>query len=146
MKKNKFIVIGAGTLGSHIAATMSKSGHDVIVIDITEDSFRRLDESFSGYNVVGDATDLSVLESSNIKEAKSVVLTTDDDNVNIYLAHVCFYIYNVPKVFVRLSDTDKGKLLEGTTIKAIYPFHLSFNEFIELNEEEEKHENSYCRW
>lgn len=138
MKRNKFIVIGSGTLGSHIATTMSGSGQDVIVIDIIEDSFRRLDESFSGYNVVGDATDLSVLENSNIEQAKSVVLTTDDDNVNIYLAHVCYYIYEVPKIFVRLSDIEKGKLLEGTTIKAIYPFHLSFNEFVDLNEEEEE--------
>lgn len=138
MKKNKFIVIGAGTLGAHIAATMSKSGHDVIVIDAIEDSFRRLDDSFSGYNIVGDATDLSVLEKADIKKAQSVVLTTDNDNVNIYLSHVCFYIYNVPKIFVRLSDIEKGKLLEGTTIKAIYPFNLSFNEFIELNDKEEE--------
>lgn len=138
MKKNKFIVIGAGTLGAHIAATMSKSGHDVIIIDAIEDSFRRLDDSFSGYNIVGDATDLSVLEKADIKKAQSVVLTTDNDNVNIYLSHVCFYIYNVPKIFVRLSDIEKGKLLEGTTIKAIYPFNLSFNEFIELNDKEEE--------
>lgn len=138
MKKNKFIVIGAGTLGAHIAATMSKSGHDVIIIDAIEDSFRRLDDSFSGYNVVGDATDLSVLEKADIKKAQSVVLTTDNDNVNIYLSHVCFFIYNVPKIFVRLSDIEKGKLLEGTTIKAIYPFNLSFNEFIELNDKEEE--------
>lgn len=138
MKRNKFIVIGSGRLGGNIATKMSELGEDVIVIDATEDSFRKLQESFSGYQVVGDATDMTVLENAYIKQAKTVVLTTDSDNVNIFLAHVCYYIYNVPNIFVRLEDTDKGKLLEGTAIRAIYPFKLSFNEFIEMSKEEEE--------
>jgi trk system potassium uptake protein TrkA len=138
MKRNKFIVIGSGRLGGNIATKMSEAGEDVIVIDATEDSFRKLQESFSGYQVVGDATDMTVLENAYIKQAKTVVLTTDSDNVNIFLAHVCYYIYNVPNIFARLEDTDKGKLLEGTAIRAIYPFKLSFNEFLEMSKEEEE--------
>jgi len=136
MKRNKFIVVGSGRLGSNIATQMSEMGEDVIIVDATDDSFRKLKESFSGYQVVGDATDLSVLENSYIKHAKTVVITTDSDNVNIFLAHICYYIYNVPKIYVRLADTDKGVLLEGTYIKAIYPFTLSLQEFITLNKEE----------
>jgi trk system potassium uptake protein TrkA len=138
MKKNKFVVIGSGRLGSNIATKMSEKGEDVIIIDATDDSFRKLQESFSGYQVVGDATDLSVLDNAFIKQAKTVVISTDQDNINIFLAHVCYYVYNVPKIFVRISDTDKGKLLEGTNIKAIYPFNLSLIEFNELNESEEE--------
>lgn len=138
MKRNKFIVIGSGRLGANIAVQMSESGEDVIIIDATEDSFRKLAESFSGYQVVGDATDLTTLENSYIKHAKTVVITTDSDNVNIFLSHICYYVYNVPNIFVRLADTDKGRLLEGTYIKAIYPFTLSLNEFIALNNEEEE--------
>lgn len=137
MKRNKFIVIGSGRLGANIATKMSEEGEDVIIIDAKDDSFRKLQESFSGYEVVGDATDLQLLENAYIKHAKTVVITTDSDNVNIYLAHICYYVYNVPKIFVRLADTDKGRLLEGTYIKAIYPFLLSLNEFMTMNEEEE---------
>lgn len=131
MKRNKFIVIGCGRLGANIATKMSEVGEDVIIIDSTDDAFRKLQESFSGYEIVGDATDLSVLENAYIKHAKTVVITTDSDNTNIYLAHVCYYVYNVPRIFVRLSDTDKGRLLEGTYIKAIYPFTLSLSEFMD---------------
>ncbi|QWB95583.1 NAD-binding protein [Mycoplasmatota bacterium] len=138
MKKNKFVVIGSGRLGSNIATKMSEKGEDVIIIDATDDSFRKLQESFSGYQVVGDATDLSVLDNAFIKQAKTVVISTDQDNVNIFLAHVCYYVYKVDKIFVRISDTDKGKLLEGTNIKAIYPFNLSLIEFNALNESEEE--------
>lgn len=137
MKRNKVIVIGSGRLGSNIATHMSQVGEDVIIIDATDDSFRKLHESFSGYSVVGDATDLAVLENAYVKHAKTVIITTDSDNVNIYLGHICYYIYNVPHIYVRLADTDKGKLLEGTSIKAIYPFTLSLNEFMNLYDEEE---------
>jgi trk system potassium uptake protein len=58
MKRNKFIVIGSGRLGANIATKMSELGEDVIIIDATDDSFRKLQDSFSGYQVVGDATDL----------------------------------------------------------------------------------------
>lgn len=138
MKRNKFVVVGSGRLGSNIATKMSEQGEDVIIIDATDDSFRKLQESFSGYQVVGDATDLSILENAFIRQAKAAVITTDNDNVNIFLAHVCYYVFNVPKIVVRLADTDKGKLLEGTNIKAIYPFNLSLSEFEDLNEGEEE--------
>lgn len=46
MKRNKFIVIGSGRLGSNIATQMSELGEDVIIVDATDDSFRKLHESF----------------------------------------------------------------------------------------------------
>jgi len=138
MKRNKFIVMGSGRLGANIATKMSELGEDVIIIDANDDSFRKLHDSFSGYQVVGDATDLVVLENAMIKHAKTVVITTDSDNTNIFLAHICYYVYNIPKIYVRLADTEKGRLLEGTYIKAIYPFTLSLNEFMDLYDEEEE--------
>ncbi|MFU8793212.1 MAG: potassium channel family protein [Acholeplasmataceae bacterium] len=136
MKRNKVIVIGSGRLGSNIAAELSMIGEDVLIIDSNNDSFRKLKETFSGFEVVGDATDLNVLENAYVKQAKTVAIVTNDDNVNIYLSHVCYYMYDVPNIFVRLSDTDKGRLIEGTTIKAIYPFNLSIEEFLRLNKGE----------
>jgi len=99
MKRNKFIVIGSGRLGSNIATSMSELGEDVIIIDAQDDSFRKLQESFSGYQVVGDATDLTILENSYIKHAKTVVITTDSDNVNIYLAHPVIQFSKTSRTF-----------------------------------------------
>jgi trk system potassium uptake protein TrkA len=132
MKRNKFLVIGSGRLGANIATYMSDHGEDVIILDIRHESFRKLNDSFSGYEMIGDATDMSILESAYIDHTKTVVITTDNDNTNIFLAHVCYFIYNVPKIYVRLNDNEKGRLLEGTYIKVIYPFTLSFNEFTTL--------------
>jgi trk system potassium uptake protein TrkA len=127
--RNKVLIIGCGRLGANIAALASEKGQNVLVIDRSSSAFDRLPESFSGYKLVGDATDLSLLEEAYIKTAKEVVIATGDDNVNLFLAHVACVIYEVPSIYVRLDDPERGALLSGLKIKAIYPFELSINKF-----------------
>ncbi|MFO7969158.1 MAG: NAD-binding protein [Bacillota bacterium] len=134
--KNKILVVGSGRLGASIAADLSAKGKDVIIIDKNGESFRKLDDEFGGYDLIGDATDLTVLENEAlIKEVNEVIVTTDSDNVNLFISHICFFVYDVPEVYVRLNDVDKGKLIENTTIRAIYPFNLSFEDYLETRKE-----------
>lgn len=136
MKRNKSLVIGSGRLGASIATTLSDLGDDVLIIDKDGSSFRKLSDAYSGYDVVGDATDLFILENeAYINEAKEVIITTDSDNVNLFIAHLCFYIFDVPHIYVRFSDNDKGILIENTTIKTIYPFILSVEDFFRKRQE-----------
>ena len=127
--RNKVLIIGCGRLGANIAALASEKGQNVIVVDRNHNSFDRLPESFSGYRVTGDATDLSLLEEAYIKTVKEVVIATGDDNVNLFLAHVACLIYEVPSIYVRLDDPERGALLNGLKVRAIYPFELSINKF-----------------
>jgi trk system potassium uptake protein len=137
MKRTRCFVIGIGRLGSNIAAKLSTDGEDVVVIDKSEDSFRKLPDSFSGYQVVGDVSDIDTLEKTGVGKAKTVVVTTDDDNVNLFIAEICYFIFNVPNVYIRLADNEKAKLISNTRIQAIYPFVLSMNEFIRIRSENE---------
>lgn len=130
--KNKIIIIGCGRLGASIANHESEMGENVIVIDENEQSFDRLDESFSGFKITGDSTDPTVLEQGYIKTASEVIITTGDDNTNLFLAHLCSLIYQVPEVYVRFADPEKSILISGMNVKAIYPFELSLNKFTAL--------------
>jgi trk system potassium uptake protein TrkA len=132
--KNKIVIIGCGRLGSSIANLASERGENVIVVDQGSTSFDRLDDNFSGYKILGDATDISLLEEdAYITSAREVAICTGDDNVNLFLAHVCALIYEVPQVFVRFADPSKSSLIAGMpSIKAIYPWELSINKFTSL--------------
>lgn len=135
MKRTKSIVIGSGRLGASIAAMLSDQGKDVIIVDKEQASFRKLNETFSGYDVIGDATDMSVLENeASIHEADEVIITTDSDNVNLFIAHLCYYMYHVPNIYVRFTDNDKGVLVEKTNIQTIFPFVLSIDDFNQKRE------------
>lgn len=137
--KNHIIVIGAGKLGAKLARLLYNKGRNVVVIDKNNEAFYKLDD-FSGFTIEGNATDLEFLNSIDIKNAKEVIITTNDDNTNIFLAEVCFYLYDIEKIYVRLSDTDKGELIKNTKITGIYPFNLSVDYFI--SKENDKYENN----
>jgi trk system potassium uptake protein TrkA len=135
--KGEIFVIGAGKLGAKIASLLYDEGHNVVVIDKSDSAFHKLDD-FSGFTVNGDATDLDFLKSQDIEDAEMVIITTDSDNTNLFLADVCFYLFDIKKIYVRLSDTDKGLLLENTPIVGIYPFNLSVDFFCSKEKEGKK--------
>lgn len=129
MKKQKAIVVGSGRLGSHLASDLSLKGHDVTIVDKVEDSFRKLGDHYSGFRFIGDAIDSEILEKVGIKEADVIIVTTNNDNTNLFIGHIANMIYNVDKVYVRLSDDEKSTLIDDTDITAIYPFKLSTEAF-----------------
>lgn len=128
--KNKTLIIGCGRLGASIASKDSASGKNVIVIDRDPSAFELLSDRFSGLKFVGDVTDLSLLEEAYITSTKDLVITTGDDNVNVFLAQIGRHIYNVPNIYVRLDDPDLEILLRGLDVHAIYPFELSLDKFL----------------
>ncbi len=138
--RNKILIIGVGRLGAIVADRASARGENVIVLDMKESSFRRLDEAFTGFKVVGDATDINLLvQDCYIETVQEVVIVTGDDNVNLFLAHLCAVIYKIPKVYVRFNDPDKDILINGVpNVKAIYPSDLSANKFFQIEAEGNK--------
>ena len=130
--RSRTFVIGCGRLGASIANYASQQGEDVVVLDDQKASFNKLDDSFTGYSIVCDATDASELEEAGIKNAYEVVITTGDDNANLFIAHLCHDIYEIPNIFVRFDDPEKGLLIQGRKIKPIYPFQLTRDRFSAL--------------
>jgi voltage-gated potassium channel len=82
------LIIGAGKVGQAASRALRRKGLTVHAIDKTThalESMRALvDDVF-----VGDAADRQLLEQAGINTAASVLLTTNDDAMNIYLAVYC---------------------------------------------------------
>ncbi len=127
--RNKTIICGCSSLGATITNKFSTEGKNLMVIDIEPKNFGRLSDRFSGYTIVGDVSELDTLEEAGIASAKEIVITTDDDNLNLFVAHIARKIYGVPNIYVRLSEPDNEILLKGMDIKAIYPLELSYDKF-----------------
>ena len=127
--KNKTLIIGCGRLGSSMANKCALERKNIIVVDKDGDAFDRLADTFGGFTLTGDSTDLSILEEAHILSAKEIIITTGDDNINLFLAHVARKIYDVPEIYVRLDNPDNEVLLKGLNVKAIFPFELSYDKF-----------------
>ncbi|UNC92255.1 potassium channel family protein [Candidatus Contubernalis alkaliaceticus] len=126
------LIIGCGKLGSYIANLLSSEGQDVVVIDKDSDSFKGLSSDFSGFSLVGDATEIEMLEEAKIKNADIVVTVTENDNVNMMLAQIARDIYNVPQVFARVFEPAKTSIYDDLNINTICPTTLSALRFRDL--------------
>lgn len=78
------IIIGGGRVGRAAAQALELRGLDYRIID-KEPTRIRDPEKF----ILGDGADLEVLERAGIREAPSVIVTTHDDDMNIYLTVYC---------------------------------------------------------
>lgn len=78
------VIIGCGRVGLVAARQLERSGREYRVVDKSpKPGFVK------SHLVVGDAADLEVLEKAGIRNAPSVIITTHDDDTNIYLTLYC---------------------------------------------------------
>ncbi|WP_338729541.1 Trk system potassium transporter TrkA [Haladaptatus sp. DJG-WS-42] len=78
----RVIVVGAGEVGSSIAASLADS-HEVVVIDIDRDRVEALTYSLDVLAIEGDGADLDTLREAGIEQTDMVIASTDDDETNI---------------------------------------------------------------
>lgn len=82
------IVIGGGKVGRAVLESLHARGLSAQVIEADAALAPQL-EQLAGKVIVGDAANLDVMRQAGIESAPSVVLTTHDDAVNIFLAIYC---------------------------------------------------------
>lgn len=78
------VIIGAGRVGRAAAKSLEERGIDYRIID-KNPSRMKDDERY----IYGDAADIEVLHRAGIREAHTTLITTHDDDVNIYLTIYC---------------------------------------------------------
>ncbi len=82
------LVIGAGTVGRAAALALKRQGLPVHVVDRNAEALVPLSALVDGV-FAGDAVDRDLLGRAGIERAPSVLLTTNDDAMNIFLAVYC---------------------------------------------------------
>jgi len=78
--ENPVIIVGAGRVGRGIAEAFDERGLDYRIIDKNPERIKD-DERY----ILGSAEDFSVLEEAGIADAPCILITTHDDDMNIYL-------------------------------------------------------------
>ncbi|MEN8264006.1 MAG: NAD-binding protein [Nitrospirota bacterium] len=79
------VILGGGRVGQSAADTLEELGIDYRVLEKNRDSIKD-DKKY----ILGDAADIHALERAGISaESPSVLITTHDDDINIYLTIYC---------------------------------------------------------
>jgi Trk K+ transport system NAD-binding subunit len=81
---NRAVIIGGGRVGRAVGGALAAEGIEFVIVEQLPERQR------AGVNyVIGDAADRSVLEAAGIADAGAILITTHDDNVNVYLTRYC---------------------------------------------------------
>lgn len=78
------VIIGGGRVGRAVGKALQNKGIDYRIIERLSERVRDPEKY-----VVGDAAELDVLKKAGILDASAVVLTTHDDDTNVYLTIYC---------------------------------------------------------
>ena len=105
----RVIVVGCGRVGAGMASQLAEEGHEVVILDIRTESFRRLAPGFSGQALRGDGTDASVLERAGARECEWFMAMTNGDNRNILAAQLAKEDFGIPHVLCKINDPVRAK-------------------------------------
>jgi trk system potassium uptake protein TrkA len=133
MAQTQYIVIvGCGRLGGNLANKLSTVGHSVVIVDQREAAFDKLAVDFSGFKVIGDASELGVLQEIKVQKADYLFAVTTRDSTNLMVAQVAQIIFNVPHVVARVFDPVREEIYRDFGVKTISPTNLSANAFLHV--------------
>ena len=125
------VVIGCGRLGSLLASQLSSQGHSVVVVDQKESAFDNLSGEFSGFQIVGDASELATLRQAKADKANCLLAVTTEDNVNLMVAQIGKVVFEIPAVLARVFDPAREAIYREFGIETISPTHLSADLFLQ---------------
>lgn len=108
----RVIIIGAGEVGSNIAASLAET-HDVVVVDRDRDRVESITYDLDVLAIQGDGTTLETLEEAGIDDAAVVIASTDSDETNIVVCGIAKTIHD-PFTIARVKKTNYLRIWEGT--------------------------------
>ena len=99
------VIAGGGKIGANIARSLLQMQHEVTVVEQRRERFNQLEAEFGPIAMMGDATEIAVLERAGIARPPDLVLAvTGDDEDNLVISQIAKEGYGVPKAIARVND------------------------------------------
>jgi trk system potassium uptake protein len=102
----KILILGAGTVGTSVAAALASENNDITVVDTDALRLRELAEKIDLRTVQGFASHPSVLAQAGAEDADLVIAVTNADEVNIVACQVADSIFKTPTKIARIREAE----------------------------------------
>ena len=100
----KTVIVGCGRVGSGLADSFDRAGHQVLILDPSPTAFDRLPSSFRGAAVRGDGTDEDTLRRAGAESADLFMAMTEGDNRNVMSAQLATEALDARRVIAKIND------------------------------------------
>ncbi|MFD2034984.1 potassium channel family protein [Belliella marina] len=109
----KYIIVGLGNFGGHLAARLTSYGHEVIGIDASEAKVEAVKDKIT-HAIVMDATDAQAVKNLPCKEADAVIIAIGEDFGASIMVTAIFKQLNIKRLISRSINK-----IHETVIQAI---------------------------
>ncbi|CDF97665.1 Trk system potassium transporter TrkA [Avibacterium paragallinarum] len=135
----KIIILGAGQVGTTLAANLVSEDNDITLVDNEAERLLALQDKHDLRVVNGSASSPKVLREAGAADADLVVAVTNSDEANMIACQVAYTLFNVPTKIARIRSADylreKNKLFQPDVIPIdhiISPEKLVTDEIVRL--------------
>ena len=102
----KIIILGAGQVGSSVAANLVNEDNDITLVDINPAALQSISERFDLRTVTGVASHPSVLEKAGAKDAEMILAVTNCDEINMIACQVAYTLFHTPTKIARIREIE----------------------------------------
>ena len=124
------MIVGGGLLGRKTAEMLDELGHDVVLIDASQENLAQLSPDFSGVTAVGFPMDITSLRNAGIEGCDAVAVTTPDDNLTITVGQIAKNFFGIPKVIARISDPYRENIFERFGLQTVCPTNMAGDKLV----------------
>jgi trk/ktr system potassium uptake protein len=117
----KVVIMGCGRVGAALATALDADGHEVTVLDIRPDAFKRLPPQFKGKKHAGNGIDQDVLARIGLDQADAFVAVTQGDNRNVMATQMAKHLFGVRRALCRIYDPIREEIYGDLGLETISP-------------------------
>ena len=108
----KIIILGAGQVGSSVAANLASESNDITVVDTDIASLQALQDRFDLRTIAGIASYPDVLKSAGADDADMIIAVTNSDETNMAACQIAYSMFHTPTKIARIRATEYLELPE----------------------------------
>ena len=115
----KILILGAGQVGSSVAASLAREDDDITIVDTSSALLEKLQDHYDIRTVQGKASHPNVLARAGAEDADLILAVTDNDETNMIACQICHSLYRTPTKIARIRSAaylDKPELFNPESI------------------------------
>ena len=115
----KILILGAGQVGSSVAANLASEANDITLVDHRADVLSELRDRLDIQTVTGNASHPNILEQAGIEDVDMLIAVTNSDEVNMVACQVAWTLHHTPTKIARIRSSEflkHNELFRGNAV------------------------------
>ncbi len=98
------LILGAGQVGSTVAANLASEANDITLVDTDEDLLRDLRDRLDIQTVCGKGSHPDILDQAGIADADLLIAVTNSDETNMVACQIAHSLFHTPTKIARVRS------------------------------------------